>query len=99
MTKLAEFLLARIAEDEAAAWGTGNSGYTLSIVDGVTGTTVGGARLRAECEVKRRIVAAARDYSPELEHGDNGEWAFDLTLRALALPYSDHPDFREEWRI
>jgi len=55
-------------------------------------------RVLAECEAKRRIVEAAADYSPELEHGDNGEWAFGIVLRLLALPYVEHPDFREEWR-
>jgi hypothetical protein len=55
-------------------------------------------RLLADVEAKRRIVEQARDYIPELEHGDNGEWAFDLVLRLLAVPYADHPDYREEWR-
>jgi hypothetical protein len=55
-------------------------------------------RLLIDVESKRRIVETAREYSPELEHGDNGEWALDLTLRLLALPHADHPDYREEWR-
>lgn len=61
-------------------------------------------RLLAECEVKRRIVelcaplvtpdrlawaATDRDPSPHLA---------DDALRLLALPYAEHPDYREEWR-
>lgn len=56
------------------------------------------ARLIARSEAIRRIIAAARAYSPELEHGDNGEWALDLVLRLLAEPYDDKPGYREEWR-
>jgi hypothetical protein len=52
----------------------------------------------AECEATRRIEQQALDYVPEFEHGDNGEWAFDQVLRVLALPYTDHPDYRPEWR-
>ncbi len=47
---------------------------------------------------KRAIIAQARAYSPELEHGDNGEWAFDQVLYHLATTWIEHPDFRPEWR-
>ena len=52
----AVFLLARIAEDEAAAFGTSTNGYATAAVGDGIGVTVGGRRLRAECEAKRRIV-------------------------------------------
>lgn len=67
------------------------------------------ARALAECEAKRAIVAlhvlgepwdepvdemlgscAACDYQ-------SASWPCP-TLRILALPYADHPDYREEWR-
>lgn len=57
------------------------------------------ARVLAECEAKRRIVAEALDYSPELAEGDNGEWAFDRVLHALAQTYADHPDFDPAWAV
>ena len=44
------------------------------------------ARVLAECEAKRQIVQNAQD------PGD------DLFVAILALPYADHPDYREEWR-
>ncbi|SDD41789.1 DUF6221 family protein [Auraticoccus monumenti] len=107
MTTLTEFLLARIAEDEAVAQGvrphenlSTRDLTDLGFVnrDGYARCTVTSGRVLAECEAKRRIVTAARDYSPELEHGDNGEWALEMALQALALPYAEHEDYREEWR-
>lgn len=56
-------------------------------------------RVLAECAAKRAIVEEARDYSPELEHGDNGEWAFDTVLRSLAAVYADHPDYNTAWSV
>jgi hypothetical protein len=85
---LTEFLLARIANDERDArqriqMGEGRiSAYKVPPP----------ARIHAECEAKRRIVG--------LHPCDNCGAAFDPceTLRLLALPYADHPDYREEWR-
>jgi hypothetical protein len=105
---LTDFLLARIAEDERLA--TEYSGLTppfpppweigLYYEEGIAmALTVSAARVLAECEAKRRIVALAVDYSPELEHGDNGEWALDSTLLLLAQPHADHPDFDPAWRL
>jgi hypothetical protein len=69
------------------------------------------ARVLAECEAKRRIVAIhARDYGHECPgegedpimipagwYGSDGCRDCDV-LRLLALPYASHPDYREEWR-
>lgn len=68
-------------------------------------------RIVAECEAKRRIVehhACVPDsdgpdaYNLCAVCSSNGPeargWPCD-TLRLLALPYADHPDFDEEWRI
>lgn len=55
------------------------------------------AAVLRDVEAKRRILAEAQDYSPELEHGDNGEWAFECVLRLLAQPYDQHPDYQQEW--
>lgn len=57
------------------------------------------ARVLAECKARRAIVKEAWNYSPELEHGDNGEWAFDTALQHLAAIYADHPDYRSEWSL
>lgn len=45
------------------------------------------ARVLAECEAKRRIVADLAD----IEDGP-------YLLGLLAIPYADHPDFNPAWR-
>ena len=107
---LTEFLLARIAEDEAAAprrhdamceWSMrGDCGATEDDCD--CGVTIRRARAQAECEAKRRIVEAC-EYaaSPEFESDYDLAPRYDLaddTLRALAAIYADRDGFREEWR-
>ncbi|AMM12338.1 DUF6221 family protein [Streptomyces albidoflavus] len=50
------------------------------------------ARVLAEVEAKRQIVER---YAWLCEHGDTGgAWVLPL----LALPYADHPDYRDAWR-
>ena len=70
------------------------------------------ARVLAECAVKRRLVMACRDSRPDLRFlgaRPNGMADFPLapsdqhqlaalTLALLAMPYSEHHDYRPEWR-
>jgi hypothetical protein len=90
------------------------------------------ARVLADCEAKRRIVAEhgweyADPYESWKDDGYRAKWGDDrdkrhctrcggtqshpnlgitaasvswpcLTLRALAPPYADHPDYRQEWK-
>lgn len=64
------------------------------------------ARVLADVAAKRRILGEALDkadggheyYPPDDIVNDIRERAFKLVLEALALPYSDHPDYRDEWR-
>jgi hypothetical protein len=69
--------------------------------------TPSGKRLMVECDAKRRIVEAHRweeidyeDGSPLCSTDCEDCWQRPPchTLRLLALPYADHPDYREEWR-
>jgi hypothetical protein len=65
------------------------------------------ARVLAEVEAKRRILD---DVLPTMQADElriAGEWgvgsdpvreASDDLLSLLALPYADHPDYRDEWR-
>lgn len=98
---LADFLLARIAEDEAAAE------YSTAMWTSMPSTS----RVLAECEAKRRIVeeltVARRERVPAQRSGVydvaevrdmRSDGDADMVLPLLALPYSDHPDYREEWR-
>jgi hypothetical protein len=124
--ELVEFLLARIAEDEAkavaaaaakpgeshshtpevgAAWSADDGMVTgagdeadLWEDEGFDGLRMAveaaehiarwdPARVLAECEAKRRIVAFYA--GPVGSH---------YVLHFLALAYADHPDYREEWK-
>ncbi|WP_030670760.1 DUF6221 family protein [Streptomyces rimosus] len=66
------------------------------------------ARVLAEVEAKRQIIelcepplvdvtgygpVESRDYIP----GEGEAWGLPV-LKRLALPYANHPDYREEWR-
>lgn len=53
------------------------------------------ARALAECEAKRRIIYWLSDPYSAVE----GAWVLEAKiLPELALPYADHPDYRDEWR-
>ena len=105
---LNEFLLARIAEDEAVAQDIYvDPGKWRA--DGLIGLDP--SRMLAECEAKRRIVAEHphRQWDGwtycETCNMTEGGTIYDVekagncpTLRLLALPYADHPAWREGWR-
>jgi hypothetical protein len=61
------------------------------------------ARVLAECHARRQIAELATAY---LSSPESGGWAdvdsreyhnAEQTLHLLALPYADHPDYRQEW--
>ena len=91
---LAEFLLARIAEDESAARSPLSENRWQAIHP---------RRVLAECEAKRRIVTdcAARMVDAEADLTTEAQWVAQFateTLWSLAFPYADHADFRyDEW--
>lgn len=98
-TALTDFLLARIAEDEAAAEGAGIDFYTASAPEVPRNVIDHIARFNPvwvgdECEARRRIVGEHDPVDPC--EGTCGAPCY--TLRYLALPYADHPDFRKGWR-
>jgi len=127
-SSLTDFLLARIAEDEAAATAIydhdrwiveedDNGDEWVTEVDradqhwrvamlrrtGVADHIArhDPARVLAECEARRRIVEYAHSVQGGLERMapmSQGEWVIERhILGLLALPYADHPDYREEW--
>jgi len=98
VTSLTDFLLARIAEDETVAR-AGRNADVIWPIDAALGVVRTGEdvylastpdRVLAECEAKRHIVAMAA----QLCYGNEEEAGWDV----LALPYADHPDYRDEWR-
>ena len=96
---ITEFLLARIAEDEEQAHrSVGPTSEDWRIVrewrEGVA------ARVLAECQAKRAIVGMLAVGWPQADDRYTLGWqdAVTITLRKLAATYSDHPDYRQEWK-
>jgi hypothetical protein len=67
-------------------------------------------RVLAECEVKRRLIdpqirtarvmdEVVRDDELEYAIARTAAESFNFTAKLMALPYDDHPDYREEWRL
>ena len=106
---LADFLIARIAEDEAVAKGVADPAYSdepfeLRFESFESDHTRGDAehvqrwhpsRVLAECVAKRRIVEECRKW---LDDGEGGETVATEVLLQLGTVQADHPDYREEWR-
>ncbi len=107
MRGLSEFVLARATDDEELARQYGDPGSLTSGLAWATDVNrrvleVDPSRLVAECEAKRRVAAEFADAvsNYEVNVGPEGEVArLAFVLRALALPYADHPDYQPEWRI
>jgi hypothetical protein len=71
----------------------------------VEGVSLSPTRMVAECEARRRIVEHHGQSVVEgdlcsicTEVGPDAQGWPCLTLRLLALPYSDHEDYDEAWR-
>lgn len=93
MSALVAFLLARFAEDEAAI-SEAFAGWTSSPFDE--------QRMLAEVEAKRRIIHEHVEGDAWCDYcggGPGGDPDGCLTLRLLALPYADHADYLEEWKL
>lgn len=124
---LAEFLLARIAEDEAKAkaagdfpWYVGNAGLLWEVAIGTSpdddrAVVIADAlsqqtaehiarwdpvRILADCAAKRRLVVETQKFDSDPQYDAFGaETTYEhAVLSHLALPYADHPDYRDEWR-
>jgi hypothetical protein len=117
---LAEFLLARIAEDEVGPrkWLERQRERTNALMAAgepvplnyrpaddiaVDAWVLVPRRVLAECDAKRRIVEL---HDGEAVHGcpvapDETVWTEGPcpTLRTLALPYANHPDYQPGWRV
>ncbi|HWV76025.1 MAG TPA: DUF6221 family protein [Isoptericola sp.] len=110
---LTEFLTARLDEDEARATaaalrrdqGAGGTAPGAGLDPAFTPE-----RLLAEVEAKRQIVhlayeATGLDMDKDLDRDVDArevsgiEFVGERMLRALALPYADHVDYRAAWRL
>lgn len=103
MSELGDFILARIAEEERACqrqlWATASDEF------------ISPRRLLLQCTARRKLVALHEIHFIDegcdaMIDGESGscragrsEREFICpTLRLLALPYLDHPDYRQRWR-
>lgn len=87
---LADFLLARIADDEAEIH------EAEAVIEDAGWWQIKRPRVLAECAAKRAIVS---ELQPG-RHEDLGisQGTSEYLLSLLAVPYSDHPDYDESWR-
>lgn len=105
VTPLADFLLARLHEDETIARLCCDTDQPwIGIVDyrGVARYLgLSCARIRAEAHAKRQIVrlhAACGTGTGCCDDGGDAAGIGCTTLAWLARPYAAHPDYRPEWR-
>jgi hypothetical protein len=112
MMTLTDFLLARIAEDEAGsrddfgaqAAHRNDCGIHPQGLEETACDCDMPQRMLAECEAKRRIVEG---YLLRCEQGQDprGEvFGYHATgmliaVKLLAAVHADHPDYQEEWRL
>lgn len=105
---LTEFLMARIAEDQAVAvccHGAGCPNQDFEFSPGLRDCNelvVGPKRWLVECAAKRRIVEELQwlhDNASRLGPEAVGQMrVVEACCQALASVYVDHPDFDESWR-
>jgi hypothetical protein len=106
---LTEFLLARIAEDEAGNDRAVTSEVERCQADGMPDLTeqevrdywadqAWWRRRLAECETKRRIVELAWHHFGDDDFAGGMEYAKEQVLELMSTVYADHPDYRDEWR-
>jgi hypothetical protein len=104
MTALTDFLLERIAEDEAAYRGAMHMGCVEERdddLDVVIHNATCPNRVVAECRAKARLLErwTYADMCKGSEANDAYEQGLSDALRFLAEPYAGHPDYRQEWRL
>lgn len=104
---LVTFLRARLDEDEAVLRESLISGGGDYHACSDEGLHLDPDRASAEIGMKRRIMQHDQDWQVTLHsaidgYGEAGctgyRMAMEWTLRTVALPYSDHPDYDPEWK-
>lgn len=75
-----------------------NGPWSSQMLDGCSSPD----RVLVECEAKRRIVVLHGEADEPGFSASPDYWAgtahLDEVLELLALPYADHPDYRQEWK-
>jgi hypothetical protein len=102
---LSRFVMARIRELELEP-----RGEVMAVYDQPAGPMAHryAKHVRRDCVVYRRIVAAyctAKTGVPEIEDEEDGKAAWDrmiglrIAVKTVANRWSDHHEFRDEWRL
>ena len=98
---LVEFLKARLNEDEQAA----KAWLPFGNPDAAAREHIARhdpARVLAEVEAKRRILdeyeQATGQYATHSQVSAGEEIGLRFALKAIGLPYADHPDYDPAWR-
>lgn len=114
MSDLTEFVLARIAEDEAVARAAGSSGEDLRWwVDGpakesgkwwIYSTGEKFAHEHTAHHIARhdpaRVLAECEAKRQMVWLSEHGCGDdYERVQHALAMPYADHPDYKKSWRV
>lgn len=105
-----DFLLARMAEDEAWAREEDDDYADTALLptyDSKHQANWNTERVLAECAAKRAIAEVHESYFAKQQTCSTCRDLFDddaedypcMTIRALAAVYSDHPDYRQEWAL
>ena len=104
---LTTFLRARLDEDVQSQVPRAVSRAAGPINPRYAGGPYDPVRVIREIEAKRQIIDHAEQWAQTLNYTPDGwteatatayRMAMEWTLRQLALPYADHPDYRQEWR-
>lgn len=102
---LVTFLRARLDEDEQVARqvtmceGDDPSLWVLDDDYKHDTLVIDSARVLAEVAAKRRMVEQCGEAAADaINYAREARDLADDTLRLLALPFSDHPDYDESWR-
>jgi hypothetical protein len=96
---IAEFLEARIEEDERRAGsGWSSLGVERWATDNYGRNALTPSAVLAECAAKRAVMDAQRTQEDD---DDPSAWivASNVLLKSLATVYKDHPDYQQEWSL
>lgn len=98
--EIARFLDQRFAEERYRLDYLQRYGFPVEPRFATAGTLTSQVLMQAYADLmnKQYLVKEALRYSPELEHGDNGEYVFEMMLKVFALSYVGHSDYKREWQ-
>ena len=105
---IVEFLLARIADDEAAASAKPPGAfierhtmyYRASEADGFGYVWTSRFRVLAECAAKRQIIKHCTETLEDSSGGyTSGALLAERVLSAMASTYAEHPDYQQDWTV